>query len=173
MCPDRETLSAFYDSEVESKFRIKIKEHLEQCASCREILAGVESCSSIFNSELDDIDILKDKVWKSIQNKLDRKDAVNLWHRRINIPLPILAAASFLIIMAAVGLSTMMINSGRVDYGNFAVTDAVPVGGVSQFYFLEDEQTVNVELQLPEDAFFMISGTPQLIREVDYLHTLD
>jgi hypothetical protein len=173
MCPDRETLSAFYDSEIESKFRIKIKDHIEYCGPCRENLTGLESCSSIINTEIHDLDILKDKVWMSIQDKLDKKDVVNLWHRRINISFPMLAAASFFVIMITAGLSTMLTNSGSGDYGNFAVTDAVTLGGESPYYFLEDEQTVNVELQLPEDAFFMISGTPRLIREVDYLHSRD
>ncbi len=61
--------------------------------------------------------------------------------------------------------------AGRNDYRNFTVTEAVNINGENLYRIFENEQTVNVELQLPEEAFFKISGTPQLIREVDYLRS--
>ena len=171
MCPDRETLSAFFDNEIEDKFTMRIKNHIENCTECRNKLAGMESCSRFLDSGFDDVEIPKNRVWNNIQNELDRKNVPDIWHRRIIIPLPVLAAASFFIIMLTALLSTLLATSARSDYLNFTVTEAVNIKGDNPYYFLENDQTVNVELQLPEDAFFVISGTPQLIREVDYLQT--
>ncbi len=169
MCPDRETLSAYYDNEVEGNFRIMIENHIENCTECSNKLEKIKTASSFINSGFDDIEILKNKVWISIENKLDRKNVPDLWHRKINIPLPLLAAASFLIITITALLSTLLYITANNDYRYFSVSEAVNLNGENQNYFLDKDQTVNVELQLPEDAFFIISGTPQLIREVDYI----
>ena len=169
MCPDRETLSAFYDNEIEGKYRSRIENHIENCSKCRSRMNAVESASSFIKSGFDDINIPKSRVWENIQNELDIKNVPDIWHRKINIPLPLLAAASFLIITITALLSTLLYFSGRNDYRNFTVTEAVNINGENQYNFLENDQSVQVELQLPEDAFFTISGTPQLIRKVDYL----
>ena len=171
MCPDRETISAFYDNEVEGNFSSRIKNHIENCSNCREMMNSMESSSRFINSGFDDIDIPQKRVWNNIKNKLDIKDVPDIWHRKINIPLPLLAAASFLIITITALLSTLLYFAGQNDYRNFTVTEAVNINGENQYNFLENEQTVKVELQLPEDAFFKISGTPRLIREVDYLRS--
>ena len=173
MCPDRETISAFYDNEVEGNFDSQIKSHIESCSNCRSFLSDMESSSRVINCGFDDIEISQKRVWENIQSKLDIKNVPDIWHRKINIPLPLLAAASFLIITITALLSTLLYFSGRNDYRNFTVTEAVNINGENQYNFLENEQTVQVELQLPEDALFKISGTPQLIREVDYLRTND
>ncbi len=169
MCPDRETLSAFYDNEVEGKFSITIENHIEECNKCRKDLSVMESASTLFSNALDEKDIPVKAVWGNIQSELDRKNRPDIWHRKINIPLPLLAAASFLVIMITALLSTLLFNSYGNDYRNFTVSEAVNINNDNQYHILNNDQTVQVELQLPADAFFQISGTPQLIRKVDYL----
>ena len=169
MCPDRETLSAYYDNETAKKFSSKITNHIKTCEDCRSSVAAMENASILLNKGFDNIDNAKNRVWDNIQNELDIKNVPDIWHRKINIPVPLIAAASFLIITITALLSTLLFYAGRNDYRNFTVTEAVNINGENQYYIFENEQTVNVEFQLPEEAFFKISGTPQLIREVDYL----
>ncbi len=170
MCPDNETLSAMFDNEIESKFRFKIENHLESCESCRKVISDMEDCSKMFKYKDSDLENIRERVWDRIQQQLDRKEVPDIWHRKITVPLPVLAAASFLVFIVSGLMFSLLFNNYNGIYDGFTVSEAVTVGAEDRYRFLDNEQSVNVELQLPDDAVFMISGTPQLIREVDYLH---
>ncbi len=170
MCPDQETISAFYDNEVEQKFRLKLEKHVENCAECRKKIEKMEAASMFLKSGFDDIATSQGRVWDNIVNELDTKNIPDIWHRKINIPVPLLAAAAFLLITITALFSTLFYFAGRNDYNNFTVTEAV---NLNNDYFHENDRAVHVEFQLPEEALFQISGSPKLIREVDYLKTND
>ncbi len=52
MCPDRETLSAYYDNETAEKYSSKIDDHIKTCDECSSIVASMENASAVLNKAL-------------------------------------------------------------------------------------------------------------------------
>ncbi|MBN2653147.1 MAG: hypothetical protein JXR63_12270 [Spirochaetales bacterium] len=46
MCPSKQILSAFFDNEVEQKFYVQIKAHVESCSECSDYLNSLKELSA-------------------------------------------------------------------------------------------------------------------------------
>jgi len=176
MCPDKETLSAFIDNEVEGKFRINIEEHLSKCGKCSSEISKMSGISAYLkeNSTVTQemIENSGTKVWYSLQLIDNNQAERDFWHRSVKVPVPLLAAAAAVFILFAVstilGLFVLSDNGGE---HHFKYSESLTIDKIEDFNIFERDQVLEVDLQLPENTIFMISGTPRLIREVDYINT--
>ncbi len=177
MCPDKETLSAFIDNEVEGVFKKDIENHLASCTKCSKETKKLKYISELCLTD----DTVKDKhieeaqsrVWEridsEIHNVIRNRETSSIWSRKVSIPFPVMAAAAAVILLFAI--STLYgfysLNSGKYD-SRLNFSEAVTIREPEDFNLFEKELILNVDLNLPENTVFMISGTPMLIREVDY-----
>lgn len=67
MCPDKKTLSAYFDGEVEPKWSRKIEAHLRGCSHCQGQLDQWQNLSDRINPFSEsDLDASRLKVWDAI-----------------------------------------------------------------------------------------------------------
>jgi len=178
MCPDKETLSAFIDNEVEGVFKDILDNHILSCGKCRKEINALKSVKSLFNStesmiSENDIEISGGKVWKNIQNDIASRKKPDIWHRRITVPVPVLAAAAAVILVFTIStIINFYIFTESRNESRFNFSEVVIINHEEDFKLFERDQILDVDLNLPENTVFRISGTPKLIREVDYHNTI-
>ena len=173
MCPDKETLSAFIDNELEGKLKEDVQKHIAACEKCSLATDSFNSLHTVFYDELsfDQIKKAEEKVWQKIEPSLKPKaEKPDIWHRRIAIPIPVMAAAVLIFISSV--LSFYFISINKINNSNyeskFNFSESISFDKEEDFTLFEKDQVLDVDLNLPESTVFMISGTPKLIREVDY-----
>ena len=173
MCPDKETLSAFFDNELEGKTKEMVQNHIAACKECSLKIESFNSLHTLFYDELslDQIKNAEEKVWHKIAPALKPKPKEPyIWHRKIAIPVPIMAAAVLIFISAVSSLYFMSFNKIDNNYEqrlNFS--DSITFDIEEDYRLFETDQVLDMDLILPESTIFMISGTPRLIREADFL----
>ncbi|MDX9801069.1 MAG: zf-HC2 domain-containing protein [Spirochaetia bacterium] len=175
MCPDRETLSAFIDNEVEGSFYRVIEEHIASCSKCRKETEKLKKISSLCHASSSDNEIeeAQIRVWNridsDIHNVIRNRKTSSLWYKKVLIPFPVMAAAAavFLIFAISTLYGFYYLNSGKYD-SRMNFSEAVTINEPEDFNLFERELILEVNLNLPENTVFMVSGTPMLIREVDY-----
>ncbi len=172
MCPDKELLSAFIDNEIEDRFSTIIKNHITACGKCRDVILTLESVQSLCRSDITGEKITESgkKVWSRIESSIANNLKTDFWNRKITVPYPVMAAAALLIFTISTILSFYLL-TGKNYESRFNFSEAVTINKEEDFKLFERDQTLEVDLNLPENTVFMISGTPKLIREVDYLNT--
>ena len=174
MCPDKEILSAFIDDELEGKLKDDIKNHISACKKC---CLEVESFNSLHNllseHSLGSIKDAEEKVWNRITPVLKPKaKKINIWHMRIAIPVPVMAAALLIFISSVISLYFISFNKIDNSYeSKFNFSESISFDKEEDFNMFEKDLVLDVDVNLPESTVFMASGSPKLIREVDYLNT--
>ncbi len=118
MCPNKKTLSAFYDQELTSKKQAKVFSHLQGCLLCQKQIAAIKSLSAKMEEVSYRLCVTsKEAIWHQIQlhNVSSRKDLYSYSQRKATkvlaftaIPLSV-AAAVFIAALVAYVLV------GRVD----------------------------------------------------------
>ena len=156
---------------------------------------GQESApgSSITETEL--LESSKERVWQKLASRqrythsgLVRRGGnirgYSIWRRKISIPIPMAAAAAFIIVFGAMFLMrSNPLNNNNVnqmaEYPNFmfATEDEIPVLQVgmdnmqdinSILQYLDASGADVIILNLPESRNFSRSGEPAIIRAADY-----
>jgi len=174
MCPDKETLSAFIDNELEDRFKEIIQNHVAVCKKCKLEVESLKSLHNLLYDELsfDQIKKAEDKVWHKITPALKSKpEKTAIWHRRIAIPIPVMAAALLVFISAVFSLYSISFNNITNNHTEprFNFSESITFEREEDFRSFEIDQVFDLDLNLPETTVFVISGTPRLIREVDFL----
>jgi predicted anti-sigma-YlaC factor YlaD len=127
MCPDRELLSAYFDSEVASPWLRDIEAHVSVCQLCQARLAGMEQTRLLLKAE-------EAQHWRAPMERVRRRilahvpqerQRVSAWRRQVSLPLPVAALAAALLLTFGV---TLAVVASRPNMGYIRVTKA-PAGG--------------------------------------------
>ena len=174
MCPDKETLSAFIDNEIEGKFKQIVQDHINTCEKCRQEVESFNSLHPLFYEELslEQIKNAEERVWDKIRPVSVFKPKPDIWHRRIAIPVPVMAAAVLIFISAVLSFYFTSFNkfNNNNHEPNLSFSESITFDKEEDFGLFETDQVLDVSLTLPESTVFVINGAPKLIREVDYLN---
>ena len=174
MCPDKETLSAFIDNELEGKVKEMVQNHINECKKCSLEVESFNSLHSLLYDELSlgRIKDAEERVWQKISPVLKTKPKKpSIWHRRISIPVPAMAAAVLIFVSAVLSLYFISFKGINNNYDpKFTFSESIIFEKEEDFRLFETDHVLDLDLSLPETTVFMISGTPKLIREVDYLN---
>ena len=196
MCPDRQIISLYFDSELPSPWKEKMESHLETCPECRAALAGYGSLGKQPGGlKEENILAAQERVWKKLTAPaliVSEKSETNtarrssqkfirqgIWNR--SIPLPAAAAAAIFIIMtmfAVFGIWNRSVSRPQEviaaipDYMQVVGNDqgTVPITdmtGVLQYLSSLDNGEFMV-IRLPESKNFIRAGEPALINAADY-----
>ncbi|MCL2705940.1 MAG: zf-HC2 domain-containing protein [Spirochaetaceae bacterium] len=175
MCPDKEILSAFIDNELEDKIKEDVQNHIAVCKKCALELESFKYLHTFCYDELtlDQIKNAEEKVWQKISHAIKPKPKkLNIWHRRIAIPIPVMAAAVLIFVSAVLSLYLVSFNKINNNYeSKFNYSESISFEKEEDFRLFETDQVLDVDLSLPESTIFMISGSPRLMREVDYINS--
>ena len=137
MCIDLQMLSAYMDGELKEPYRTQVKEHLEHCAACRNLLENMKSLDERIQKDTfsdEELNRNKDAIFKKLDAKcFGEGKQISFFRRKIqmSIPAAITAAAAAVFIFAG----------GFVFFGSNAkeTNDILPS-------FSVNADTVNVRL---------------------------
>lgn len=103
MCPDPELLSVYADHEVPSPWAEKLEAHLAGCPACAEKLRRYRSLSASLGADRAASDPALAAARERIRQKLEHAETRVItprsWHRSVNLPLPVAAAAALALVV--------------------------------------------------------------------------
>jgi hypothetical protein len=181
MCPDKETLSAYLDGEIDLPWRERLGKHIEQCAACREYLDGIEQLGDSLRTDAEpdpgpSLLRLQDRLTSAARIQTPRR--LSVWNRRISLPLPLAAGAVLVILCLSIGflLSALSLRSAfprmsikKLPYGATEVEVAAPIEDLEKLLKSLDQPAFTEEIifTLPEDSRFIMAGEPRMLRAED------
>ena len=181
MCPDAETLSAYFDGELAGFWAERIEQHAAQCASCRQRLHTFKDLREhLTEAQEPDYKESMDRVWRRLV--ISREAMANsrgpVWKRRISLPLPVVAlAASVLLVLGFV----VALNLAKGEMGMMTITTepsgitevqvSAPVKDLETLLRFLEKQDRKLEevILLPKDSRFIIFGESVLLKEEEYI----
>jgi anti-sigma factor RsiW len=186
MCPDRQILSVYLDGELPSPWKEKVESHLEVCPACRDLLESYRLASASGDGadarERSRMEAAGERVWRNIENRLERavplvfpERRISLWRRSIAVPLPAVAAAALIFIVLAMfwlkrpaepSAMPNMILASEEELGPAGMAPVSDMNGVLQYLSGADSGDILI-LRLPESRNFTSSGEPAIIRAAD------
>jgi len=188
MCPKRQIISLYYDGEVPSPWKEKMKAHLDSCPKCRAILSEYGYLGEhLSGAQAEAITEAQGRVWKKLtapellspgieaRGIVSRTKTRN-W-RNITLPLPVAAAAVLVMITSFTLLGVNSFNRPPVQNhmtpASIAVDDQriVPVNDISGIIQYLSSQGIGdfMVIRLPaESPNFSRTGEPVLINAAHY-----
>lgn len=189
MCPDKELLSAFFDGEVENPWQSELEVHLKECEHCREIIASFRSLHLVLQEDRQpDCKPAQLRTLERIQHgsQIIQLEKSSFWKKRLQVPLPMVAAAACLLILFTSTFTFFLGKSSATSNRQIAVADSTPrisesidtepplLIGLHDddletiIRLIEDRNYSNeVIIRLPEDSSFSMAGEPKFIRAKD------
>lgn len=178
MCPDKSLLSAYFDKELDERFASQIEAHIATCDSCRKVLEGFESVSSVLRgADAPDVASSKTRTWSFLE-RFAQVYPVPIWKRRLQVPVPVMAAAALVVILLGVGLFlTMSTQRQGVMFDSVTRTHIESTQFVSFDKILDylDERGSGSTFifTLPQNTKLQFVSEPTLMKAADYKRGFD
>ena len=176
MCPDKETLSAYVDGELEQEWNETLNYHLEGCSACSRNVRQLHGLTNVMHAGdtavTDALEAARYRVWRGVRSSCEQRTYHSLPFRVVKIPVPTMALIAVLCLV--MGAGTMMLWTGGYMMDRESPVAAIPDD--HQFSSAEElleylsryEKSLNITIQLPEEPVFLVLGEPQLLRAADY-----
>lgn len=179
MCPDDEMLSAYLDGELTPDSVRSVEAKLSGKPEYRTRFKELTASSEVLHSYPEpDFDAARERVWERIQSSTKRSDGIGIFHRRIVVPMPLAAAAAFLLLLAGMLFSYFAIGNDSIRAPSYAASAGangevtVQMGEVDDLELLLD--TLNsagtvrqITIDMPENARFAYQGEARFMRADD------
>jgi len=181
MCPDKETLSAYLDGEIELPWRERLGKHIKECPACQEYLDSLRQLSGRLRADPEpdagpSLERLKHRL--AARAAYPASGRPPIWRRRITLPLPLAAGVGLVILCLAVGLFAAALNLKssvprmsikKLPYGATEVEVAAPIEDLEKLLKSLDQPAFTEEIifTLPEDSRFIMAGEPRMLRAED------
>jgi hypothetical protein len=183
-CPNPDLLSAFFDGEVESPWSEKIREHVDSCTRCRELMARLGFVREVLLADeeppvVGPLERTRERLLSRRPPRLRRRRP--LWRTRISVPVPAIAAMCLVFL----GMGGLLIFLGtrpnfpfmsikRQPSGVTEVQVAAPIEDLEQLLKSLDREPGNQQIliTLPEDTQFLQFGEPRMLRADEYSRRL-
>jgi len=171
MCPDKSLLSAFVDKEVPHPWEEKLEAHLKECATCKAEVEGFYKLKAML--QRDNENTVSKSPDQELLNRIVSKPAppkiTSVWGRKVNIPVPVAAAAAaFIVFLTGANLWT---GYSVIQQEPQLLTNNVTIGADFQdidliIELLEAEQGIeaNEVMELPSDIPINPVGNPEFLR---------
>ncbi|MDR2481092.1 MAG: hypothetical protein LBD07_02205 [Spirochaetaceae bacterium] len=190
MCPSKNILSIYFDGELPSPFKEKMKDHIGSCKSCAKVISGFAGLSGgLHEPPEQNLETAQVRIWKKFQDRIKQGRNVrqsilarrSFWRREVRLPMPVAITAGLTAVFTFALLLVQVSGGNRqplsgIEGGNIisipeeaAYKDNPPsmlntsnIKDVLQF--LEDDgDSDSVIIRLPERGSFNRYGGPRLI----------
>ena len=194
MCPDRDLVSAFIDGEVASPWRERLQEHIASCADCTALAASYAALGDSLRAETSAEAAAESAALARGRERLEallvgmptatpalqilgggpkraRPRARTAWRRAISLPLPLAAAAAFLVVLLGGATAVFAFRTTKgpeiraVASGELAPFKAQPASMDELLRYLDSSDgKVTLTINLPSDTTFGSAGKPVIMR---------
>jgi anti-sigma factor RsiW len=175
MSLDNEVLSAYMDGEVPGKFEHEIAEQI-RCDPevSRRYSMLMELRVVLHNDPEPDFSAGQKKIWRRLAVRGIRAGGTGFFARRVDLPLPVVAAAAVVFLVLA-GI-TMVTVAGTGAYetppaiGALRTDPAVPKISTEEIYRVLGipERSEEIMIFLPDAPRFQMHSAPALVHPADY-----
>ncbi len=177
MCPDDEVLSAYLDGELTDESARSVEQRIAEDEAASRRLAEFRAAGEALQSAPEpDFEAAQARVWERIQSAEQDMSEPSVFQRRVTIPMPVAAAAAFVILIGGFLFSYLAITSGLLGGpevagdGESSVTvrieDTDEISSLLQA--LNSRETVRqVTIDMPDDRRFNYRGEARLIRATE------
>ncbi|MDR2767353.1 MAG: zf-HC2 domain-containing protein [Treponema sp.] len=181
-CPDREVLSLYFDGELDSPWKEKLKTHLEECGSCGARLEAYRLArEALAPAAIPDCAASMERVWNRIAPSFTKAAGQTpkkltagrrFWTGSVRLPLPVAAAAGLFLVFAVAALVALRIPRAAAPEPQLAgmqVQDLVPIQDMASLlsYLNSTDAPDMVIINLPNTTF-KSADEPQMLRAADY-----
>ena len=180
MCPDPQTLSAFFDGELSSHWVKEVEAHLSNCSECQNKISRLQKYRETLHEAEESIYTgSMDRVWNRLKEYREQAAAKQapLITRRIQVPLPLAAAAVALLVL--LGFSSIFLMArGNLRMmkiitepsGSKEIQVAAPIEDLEVILKSLDSHGFKKEtlIELPGNSQFIILGEPVLLRADEF-----
>lgn len=182
MCPDKETLSAYLDGEIDFPWYDHLGKHIGQCDSCREHLQGLQELGDRLRADAEpdpgpSLARLRRRL--AADSRIPPPRRFPVLSRRISLPLPLAALAMLVILCLTVSLFVLALNMRssvprmsikKLPYGATEVEVAAPIEDLEKLLKSLNQPAFTEEIifTLPEDSRFIMAGEPRMLRAADF-----
>lgn len=173
MCPDKQTLSRWFDGEVDSQTAVTLQEHVSNCLDCGERLSRYAEIRTLLTgNDTDWLDSGKDEVFLRIQRDTRFYRKPLFWRRWVMIPAPVVAVA---VAGICVLFTALFITTGLKGGNSIALKqqgamqlemNELELEDLHQFFDSQDF-TIEAKMDIPAGRGFTIIGEPQFLRAED------
>ncbi|MDR0599098.1 MAG: zf-HC2 domain-containing protein [Treponema sp.] len=184
MCPDRQILSVYFDGELNSPWKEKLENHLQNCSPCRGRLESYRVTRQRLAAGTDlsagaAMERAMARVWEKTylagENRAPRYrrgEGGNFWTGYIAVPIPVAAAAGLVMILALAALIILrqpVRAPAEPQLAGMEVQDLAPVSDMASVlqYLGTGDSSDMVIIRLPGTTF-KNAGEPQMLRAADY-----
>ena len=180
MCPDRQILSIYFDGELESPWKEKCENHLENCPSCREQLEVYRITRQKLTGTSINLDQSLEqafaRVWEktsfTVKPAYAAKPRHRFWTSSITIPVPVAAAAGLVMVLAMAALIAIRPPEkiSEPQLAGLEMQEMIPVSDMASFFQYLGSEIISpdmVIINLPETTF-RSAGEPQMFRAADF-----
>ncbi len=174
MCPDKETLSAYHDGELEGAAAKLIENHLEECVRCGTTTRQYDRLSVSLRSSYEPA--FRGDLVASRDHIIARAaiaPPASRWGGSIRIPLPLAAVAAAVIILLTVGLVMSFQRGGRVIGIAEGRGEPASLYDYIERYLNTRRSGAPVIFILPDTAPLKIVSEPTFVRAADYRRDIE
>jgi anti-sigma factor RsiW len=174
MCPDRQILSVYFDNELASPWKEKLKEHVTGCPECAARLEAYKKTRKLLpGAEQSALRAVKERTWEKVAPLAETRPKIaaarGFWGGSVTVPSPVAAAAGIVLIAAFALL--LVFRSVNTPVSQLAGV-GMEVHAISDMnslleYLDSDNSADMVIIRLPETTFTSY-GEPRMLRAADY-----
>ena len=177
MCPDDEVLSAYLDNELPDDTAGSVEQQIAEDEEVSRRLSEFRAARrALLSAPEPDFEAAQARVWERIQSVKQDIPEPSVFRRRVTIPMPIAAAAAFVILISGFLFSYFALATGVLappdmvrgqDSGvTVRMEDREDISNLLQA--LNSRETVRqVTIDMPEDRRFNYRGEAQLIKATE------
>ena len=175
MCPDRETISAYIDGELEQGWNESLGSHIENCSDCTVQLQRLQKLTRAMHSGDSIVDeamnTARNRVWQGVRSSCEQRTYHPFVLRVVKVPVPTMALLAVLCLV--MGAAAMMLWTGSYitqDSPVAIIPDEYHFASAEELleYLSRQDKSLHITMQLPEEPVFLVLGEPQLLRAADY-----
>ncbi|MDR1466441.1 MAG: zf-HC2 domain-containing protein [Treponema sp.] len=182
MCPAQQLLSVYFDGELPSPWKERMETHVASCTKCASRLAKFSVCSKSLGEKVVKSSYeeeAKERVFKNLAPYFERRKPA-FWSKSISLPLPTVAAAVALFVLAFVFTlfrpfspvqmpqsASMASVESDVEMDGQNIIPVSDINGVMQYLGQQNGSDYMI-IRLPETKNFASFGEPLIIKAADY-----
>jgi len=175
MCPDRQIISIYFDNELDSPWKEKLENHLEECPSCRKHLEAYKFTRQRLAETPANMEQAMERIWENTNftAKPRRIPATvrRFWNGSITIPVPVAAAAGLAMVLAMTALIALRqpVRVSEPQLAGLDMQEMTPASDMaSLLQYLESENSGDMVIIRLPDTTFKRTGEPRMLRAADY-----